>query len=483
MTTPISIRNPTLGSRRKRASAVAAVLLAAANAVAAQVPVPPAQSLAITDVTVIDVESGRRVLHQTLLVDTGRIIAVGDVGRVTVPARARRIDGRGKFVIPGLIDTHVHLALPADRDSLRTIAALLAHGVTGVREAGAGGQDEWLVALRSRAERGEILSPRIYVSGMIAGRSVTRSGRGSAEALARHLVTLGVDGLKIRDGLTNEDIRAVVAVGRGAGLPVYGHTYDAVTRTRDEIYTFDAIRAGVVGTMHIMGSPQVDARRLPPPPSSPRFGPDWQAWWVYHATFWLHTDPAAERALIDTMVARRAWLEPTLITEDQLVNPATYREIWLREKIPGSFARASEGYPSLSGTSLDQYRASIVRMMDFVRRFHAAGGTVLAGTDCVPRCGYGLHEELRLLVDAGLSPIAALRAATLDAANVLGWHTKVGRVAPGLAADLVLLGDDPLRDIRNVARVDAVITNGRYLDRGILTALLERARVGEPSSP
>jgi imidazolonepropionase-like amidohydrolase len=122
-------------------------------------------------------------------------------------------------------------------------------------------------------------------------------------------------------------------------------------------------------------------------------------------------------------------------------------------------------------------------MMDFVHRFHAAGGVVLAGTDCVPRCGYGLHEELRLLVAAGLTPAAALRAATLDPARALGWSAKVGRVAPGLAADLVLLAGDPLADIRNVARIQAVVTNGRYLDRAALNGLLERARGGEPTAP
>ena len=466
--------------RRETITGALALLPVAASAVAAQTQASP---LAITDVTVIDVENGRRIPRQVVRVDSGRIIAIGDVGRTPVPPGTRRIAGGGKFLIPGLIDTHVHLALAADRDSLRMAAALLAHGVTGVRDAGAGGQDEWLVALRSRAEQREILSPRIYVSGMVAGRTVARSGRGSAEALARHLVGINVDGLKIRDGLTNDDIRAVIAVGRAGGLPVYGHTYDAVTRERDQTYTLEAIRAGVSGTMHIMGSPQVDTRRLPPPPATRPSATNWQEWWVYHATYWLHTDSAAERTLIDTMVAHRAWLEPTLTTEDWLVNPLTYREIWVREQISGSFAAAREGFPNLSGKALEQYRESFARMMNFVHRFHAAGGVVLAGTDCVPRCGYGLHEELRLLVAAGLTPAAALRAATLDPARALGWSAKVGRVAPGLAADLVLLAGDPLADIRNVARIEAVVTNGRYLDRAALNGLLERARGGEPSAP
>jgi imidazolonepropionase-like amidohydrolase len=103
-------------------------------------------------------------------------------------------------------------------------------------------------------------------------------------------------------------------------------------------------------------------------------------------------------------------------------------------------------------------------MKDFVGRFHRAGGIVITGTDCTPQCGYGIQDELRLLVDAGLTPAAALRAATSDAARVLGWADSVGVVKAGYVADLVILEADPLRDIANAGRVRAVVANGRFLD-------------------
>jgi hypothetical protein len=171
-----------------------------------------------------------------------------------------------------------------------------------------------------RVANGEILAPRIYVSGMLSRRSIEQSGLGDAAALARRLVDLGVDGLKIRDGLTREDIRAIVESGGEGQRPVYGHTYDAVSREQDEIYTLDAVRSGVSGTMHLMGIPQLGSGERPKPPPGPRFGPDWESWWVYHASLWRHIDHDAERELIETMVARNAWLEPTLITEDWIVN-------------------------------------------------------------------------------------------------------------------------------------------------------------------
>lgn len=471
--TRLSFSPPAMIRWRLLASAILAVTLV--RLVVAGVQVPAQESLAVTGITVIDVVDGRALPNQTVLIGGGRITSISATQTTRVPAGAREIAGRGKFLIPGLIDTHIHLAATPERDRLLAPGPLLAHGVTGVRDAGAGGQDEWLVALRNRVARGEVLSPRVYVSGMVSGRSVARSALPDAAALACQLIDLGVDGLKIRDGLTREAIAAVVQEGAKANRPVYGHTYDAVTRERDEIYTLEAIRGGVGGTMHIMGIPQLGTGERPPPPPGPRFGNDWQAWWVYYASLWRHVDRTAERTLIDTMVARGAWLEPTLITEDWVVNADAYRDTWRERRLPGSFDRMHAGFPALLGPALQQYREAFTRMKAFVRQFHDAGGVITAGTDCLPVCGYGLHDELQLLVSAGLSPAAALRAATVNAARVLRWDDRLGRIAPGLVADLVVLDGNPLEDIRHAGRVHAVISDGRYLDRGQLGALLAKA--------
>lgn len=448
------------------------VLLPAAPANHAQVP---AQGhLAIVGVTVVDVETGRTIPEQTIVLNAGRITTIGAATSIPVPTGAHVVEGKGKFLIPGLIDTHVHLGNSAQRDQLQAIGPLLAHGVTGVRDAGAGGQDDWLLALRNRISKGEVLAPRLSVSGMVSSRSVARAKAADPVTLARDLVARGVDGLKIRDGLTNDDVRAVIGVGRGANIPVYGHTSDAAARERDETYTLDAIRSGAAGNMHIMGIAQVGANPRPPLPAGPRFGPtNWEPWWIYYATLWRHVDAAAELELITTMVRLGAWLEPTLITEDFVVNSAAYRESWTSRKLGGSFELMSAGFPKPAGTALQEYRDAFGRMKDFVRRFHMAGGTIITGTDCLPWCGYGLPDELRLLVEAGLTPAAAMRAATIDSAKALRWQDRVGRIAPNFLADLVLLDANPLQDIGNVRRVHAVIVNGRYLDRAALDGLLK----------
>jgi uncharacterized protein len=458
--------------RRAVQVGVFATLLMTAAAGGAQVQVPPQSHVAIAGITVIDVQNGSALADQTVVINVGRITAVGPARTIQAPAGVQIIDGRGKFLIPGLIDTHVHLGNSPQRDQLQPIGPLLAHGVTGVRDAGAGGQDDWLVTLRGRAAKGEVLSPRVYVSGMVSGRSVTRAKAADAATLARDLVAKGVDGLKIRDGLTPDDIRAVIAVGRSANIPVYGHTSDAATRERDEIYTLHAIKSGAAGAMHIMGMPQVGATQRPSPPAPPRFGANWAPWWIYYATLWRHADPAAEVDLIRTMVRQDAWLEPTLITEDFVVNAAAYRDSWTARKLGGSFELVQAGFPKPAGAALEDYREAVGRMKNFVHRFHAAGGTITTGTDCLPWCGYGLPDELRLLVEAGLTPAAALRAATIDGARVLRWP-ETGRIAPNFTADVVVLDANPLQDIANVRRVHAVVVNGRYLDRGALDALLK----------
>jgi imidazolonepropionase-like amidohydrolase len=454
-----------------------ASLLAVAS-LDAQQSVPPRGPLAIVHATVIDVVAGRHLPDYTVVMRESRLTNVGPAANVVVPPDARVVDGRGKFLIPGLIDTHIHLATSPERDSLRIPGILLAHGVTGMRDAGAGGHDQWLIALRGRVQREEILSPRLYISGMVAGRNITRYGMQDARALARQLIAWGVDGLKIRDGLTMQDVRAVVEEGTRARLPVYGHTYNFANRERPDVYTLDAAQAGVQGTMHISGIPHTGSNALPAPPN----GDDWVVWWLYSTLRWLYTDAAAERSLIETMVTRGMWLEPTLVTEDWIANADTYQNTWSERGLPGSFEKTHEGWPLFSGRDLEQFRAAFARMKDFVRRFRAAGGVITAGTDCMPSCGYGLADELRLLVEAGLSPAEALRAGTSDAARALGWGDRLGRLETGLLADLVLLDDDPLKDIRNAARVRAVVANGRYLDRGVLDSLLVRGKSASPAS-
>ena len=429
-------------------------------------------SLVITNATVIDPRSGDPLPERSIVVTGSRIAAVDAASDARVPQGATVIDGTGRFVMPGLIDTHIHLGFGTDQQTRRSLDVLVAHGITSIRDAGTGGQEQRLLALKAAAERGDGLSPRIYVSGMISVRSIARYKPENTAALARQMLAWGVDGLKIRDGLTFDDVQAVLREAQARGAPVFGHTYDGRYLTRDEIYAQEAIEAGVKGVMHVAGIPLVKPEDRPAPPTTARFGPDsWTDWWLYYTKLWLRADAGLEQRLIETMVKQRAWLEPTLITEDWIANADSYRDTWANRGLPGTFEQTHEGSPLYSGRSLEEFRAAFDRMKDFVRRFRRAGGVVITGTDCILGCGYGIADELRLLVDSGLSPVEALRAATSDAASVLGWGDRVGRVEAGAAADLLVLDEDPLRDVRNVTTLRALVINGRHLDRSQLDAL------------
>ena len=164
------------------------------------------------------------------------------------------------------------------------------------------------VTLRRRVADGDVLAPRMYVSGMLSRPSIERSGLGDAAALARRQLDLGVDGLKIRDGLTREDIRAIWKWLRRPTAPWYGHTYDTVSREREQI--LHARRRSQWGERDdaCHGHAATRKRRATDASSWLRFEAAWQTWWVYYASLWRHADPNAERELIETMVFRNARL-------------------------------------------------------------------------------------------------------------------------------------------------------------------------------
>ena len=186
---------------------------------------------------------------------------------------------------------------------------------------------------------------------------------------------------------------------------------------------------------------------------------------LYSDAAWLYEDTALTDSLIRLMVKRRVWLEPTLVNEELTLTSTDE----LRKHPGARFTRRAaerwrDGYASPQGAELERARSSVNAMKRFVRRFHDAGGVVIAGTGGRPFNGAGIHDELRLLVEAGLTPAAALKAATFDAARVLGSSDRTGKVAAGKVADLLMLDADPMADIRNTARIAAVVLDGRFID-------------------
>ncbi|HVL78773.1 MAG TPA: amidohydrolase family protein [Sphingomicrobium sp.] len=434
---------------------IAQMLAVLAAATVAVVPAPARdapQIGAVRNVHIVDVQSGLVIRDQTVVIADGKIRQIGPAQNVPIPFGAKVLDGDGGFLIPGLIDTHAHLWWDGDTLDEKPLRQFLQQGVTTIRHAGRGGRAALGIAAREAAAQDRFLSPRLVISGMVNLRSVDRHAVTNPAALAERLVELGVDGLKIREGLTINDVREVIRIGRRTGIPVYGHTNDNGLSGRD--YSLVAVEEGIAGLMHV---PDLISR----PGGAPGDPADWQAQWLWWRSIWDIMPQSEQDRLIESMVRRGAWLEPTLITDHWIAYDAEHLAASERRGVLAEATEARQGFPTYSGADLELYRRAYRNIESFVRKFAEAGGTVLAGTDCVPVCGF-IQDELTLLVRAGLSPHQALRAATVDAAKALG-RPDVGQVRVGYHADMVLLRGNPLDDIRQTENIAAVLLGGILL--------------------
>ncbi len=417
---------------------------------------PEPRALALTGVTIIDLESGALRPNQTVLVQDGRIAALGE--NLPLPPRTRRVDARGRFLLPGLWDMHVHLSWTTGT----ALAVLVANGVTGVRDLGSDYPE--VLGWRARIAAGDLIGPRIVTSGpMLNGRSFNRyqlaTGDSSqARGIVRALKQMGVDLIKVHRRVERDAYFAIADETRKQGLRLVGHI--PLTIRPDE-----ASDAGQ----------QIEHTET-----------------IWEGTFAAGLSPEALPDSIQRFLAGEggAALLARFVRNGTPVTPAlgAWRYIidhpdttWLADPrmryVPCALKEATRRSPPVSSADLpairrnyDAYRATVARM-------NQSGVTLLAGSDIAgPRLpGFSLHDELAALVDAGLTPLQALRAATVLPSRVLGRDGDVGSVASGRAADLLLLDANPLVDIRNSQRISAVVLAGRYLARGALDSLLRGA--------
>ena len=471
----------------KRTPFIAAVLaLAGGGCVHAQQEARP--PVAITHASVVDVESGRTLRDQTVVVRGGRIEAVGPAARVAVPPGARTVDGRGKFVIPGLWDMHVHAAFPGlDRLYMPLLAA---NGVTGVREMFS--RLDWVASTRERIRDGELLGPRIVASGhvldgsqpMLPGSVVVRDAAEARRAVDS-LAAAGADFIKVYSRLSPQAFAAIADEARRRGLPFAGHVPGLVT-------VGAASDAGMASVEHLTGL--VDACSPLEPAEQGKVAEAVAAagWdsanavaWAQSASVLAHYDPAVCRALALRLARNGTVMVPTLVTNragsflDDTTLAHDPRLRYLRAGISAAWNPRTN--PRLAGVTAADWAARHAyywHQLEIARLLHENGVRFMAGTDLsTPYIypGFSLHEELEMLTRIGLTPLEALRAATLEPARFLKMTDSLGTVAPGKAADLVVLDADPLADIRNVGRIHAVVLRGRLIDSGERERILRRA--------
>lgn len=438
----------------------AALVAASLNGACSAAPAPGQTGVAIVGVTVIDVEAGERRPDRTVLIKGPRIERVGPAGGVDVPAGATVVDARGRYLLPGLSDMHVHLYTEGD------LLTYLANGITTVRNMAG---DATHLTFRRRIAAGEIAGPRIFTSGPViegelshpANARITDPATVRGEVLRQR--AMGYDFIKVYNRLSPGVYDELVAVAEEVGLPVSGHVPVEVGLER--------ALAGHRSIEHLRG--YLQALVTTPLPDTASFRDRSVAW----------NDAAIGRMgdLASRTAAAGVWNCPTFAFTVHELSPAAGHARLLSR--PELRYLSLSGLPDRSTTAylkeFDErsYRATqegLRKQFRLVQALDRAGAGLLVGTDSWLG-GFAFADEAALLVQAGLTPARVLRMGTLDAAKYLGRSQDLGTIAPGRLADLVLLDADPLVDITNLRTTRSVVVEGRFFDRAALDAMLARA--------
>jgi hypothetical protein len=455
-----------------------ALIIAASWSRAAALQGGRTDSVAFVHVAVVDGTGAPLKPNQTVVVSGGRITAVGPFGGVSMPRGTRTIDSNGRFMIPGLWDTHVHTRY----EGIDHLRLLIANGITSARNmSGPWPHLSEIQQWSKQIDVGERVGPQLLTAGPLldgpgTGRPTLQVVVNTAEEgrlAVRRVKSEGADFVKVYNLLGRESYFAIAEEAKSQGLPFVGHIPFSIT-------VDEASDAGQLSIEHLDGilwSSSTEEGRL---------RSQAQGWRPTPGVF--SEGPVTAKVLLDSFsVARLRTLAEHLKTNQTVVVPtlslyrnrfegrdehSAIRSSSRLQYVPPSYAEEWKRQPRPA--SEEDERRQFEQCLTIVRELHNTGVMILAGTDVgtafqVP--GISLHDELSLLVRAGLSEMEALQAATRNAARTFGLADQ-GTIEKGMRADLVLVDANPLDNIDNVRKVRTVVANGRMFDRNQLDAML-----------
>jgi imidazolonepropionase-like amidohydrolase len=435
---------------------------AQAQALAAQAPVlakrfakMPDTAVAFRNVQVYDAEARRFLADQTVVVDKGVIAAAGAAATVKLPAGAQVIDGRGKTLLPGIWDCHLHVA--NDYTGLQALSM----GVTSLRDPG--NDDSLTVDRRERAARGELLMPNVYASSLIDGKGkfaaqVANVATSEAETveLVRKAKEKGMVGVKFYGTLDKAWLPAGIAEAHKLGLHVHGHIpvgmrplaaleagYDEITHINWVI--MQAMPEDIVKVSNSIARMEGPAR----------YGKDLD----------LGSKPVAD--IVGAMARKGTYVDPTMVIFETLLTPEPGEIAPAYSAFVGTLPPTVERGFRSGGLAVPKdltrahYKASWEKLKQLLFKLQEAGVTIVAGTD---GSGLELIRELEIYVEAGFSPAEALATATINPAKLVGQDQKTGSIKVGKAADLVLVEGDPSRQISDLRNTRVVMLGGKLMD-------------------
>jgi len=451
-------------------------------------------ALAITHVTIINLDGEPPKPEMTVLIRGGKISAIGKTGQSQIPENARQFDGTGKFLMPGLWDMHVHILTPE-----RDFPMLIANGVLGVRNMGGVPKDvfQW----RSDIASGRVLGPRMVACGPVVDgprpahpeHAISVRTPDDGRRAVQSLKQMGADFVKVYDGLSRDSYFAIVQESKRLRLPFAGHVPESITQA-------EALNAGQRSIEHGIGIlSSLDYEKNKPAPTgyfeeamrTKKFSLIPQGIAKEGNGELDHFSPQRTEELYRTFVKNGTYVTPTRVVDrgltfiDEISKqddprlqyvPASMREDWkpqngmlTRYRTPAYIAFRKRNYDMTAKQMLIAHRLEVLFL----------AGTDVSAAYTYP--GFSLHDELALFVDAGFTPLEALRTATVNPARFFGTTDSMGSVEAGKTGDLVILNANPLTDISNTKRISAVIVGGRLLKRSDLDSLLENAEAAAKS--
>jgi imidazolonepropionase-like amidohydrolase len=403
------------------------------------------ETFAVTGATLID-GTGRPPVPDSVVVVRGdRIVAAGPRSAVKVPAGARTVDGRGKWLMPGLWDMHAHF------QQVEWGPIYLAAGVTTVRDCA--NELEFVTSVRDAIDAGRGLGPRLLLAGIVDGDSPTAIGvvrinsAADAPGVVARYKKAGFRQIKIYSSVKPELVPAIAAEAHKAGLTLTGHVPNGMSATR-------GVEAGMdqINHLHfVLGEivPQAQIRAMSPADAA-------------KAMRAVDFDAPEAQKVIKTLAERRTVVDPTVALLEWLWHP---QRVPFETIEPGAARLPQALAPAFAGIGVPDDRAEMMAAMHetllrLVAALHRAGVPIVAGTDqAVP--GHSLHREIELYVKAGMTPMEAIQSATIVSARAMGLEKESGTIEAGKVADMLLLNADPLASIANTRKIDRVMTRGR----------------------
>jgi len=449
------------GEHERLNQAQTKAMAARAPALAKSLVKTPTSAVAFTHVKLFDADGKKFLDDQTVVVEKNEIVSVGPASAAKVPAGAQVIEGRGKMLLPGLWDCHMHTG-----DDFTGLSEL-SMGITSIRDPG--NDDRLTMDRRARASRGELLAPHVYASSMIDGKGtytaqVANVATSEAEAveLVRKAKQNGFIGVKFYGTLDKAWLPAAAAEAKKQGLHVHGHIpvgmrpLDAIEAGYDEITHINWIVMQAMPDAVIQQSNGIMRFEGPG-----RYAKD------------LDLDSEPIKKILSTMAAKGIYSDPTMVAFEGLYVPENGELSPAYAPFVGTLPPTTErsfrsgGFAVPKDLTRADYRKSWAKLVELLRRMHRAGVPIVAGTD---GSGIEIVHELEIYQQAGMTPAEALATATIVPAKLVGQEQTTGSIRVGKTADLVLVEGDPSQRLSDLRQTRLVMLAGKLLEADALRA-------------